>query len=433
MRTTTLLRTSSAVRAAPFLVAGALYFYFGGIASALQALDLRWPASSITTALYSVLPPIYALTAAVACFEGHRLRRLGTWQIGPTRSELSMAFRSLLTVFGVFAALVVALALTAVIVTDSGVDGYAAGALALPLVVLAGHTLLGYCVGRRVNALYAAPALAVGVQLVVGASVSYQTYWPRHISGRIAEVQFGEAYRPAVYLVTALPTVSVAVALALLLLTRLRRVTAAALALAVAAIGLLVPYRIVSDWNWRAPTAAGLAEVTCTGTAPTVCLPAAADVNAARLHTDTAAVLGKLADAGALPRVPERVSESKGEAAADSASSAADWHISLLSAASSDRRALAFSLTQQSVNWYCSQPDWEIVHYSTMWAMTKVGAGKLYLDWLRTEPEFRTTQEPELTAEVERVLTLSVSRQKAWFDDTVARACADSTISFRPR
>ncbi|MEU1600461.1 hypothetical protein ABZ468_48870 [Streptomyces sp. NPDC005708] len=432
MRTTTLLRTSAAVRTAPFLAAGCAYFFFVGIQPSLHFLGLDWPTRAVTFSLSSTLPPVYALTAAVACFEGHRLRKLRTWGIGPARSEPAIAARSLLAILGVFAVAVSAVPVVTLITTGSGIDGYALAALALPLVNIAGYALLGYSVGRRINALYAAPALAVSVQLLVGTSVSYLPYWPRHISGIVEPVGFGEAFEPVVFLTTTAATVAVGLAVALICLPTARRTVAVAAALSIAAVGFLVPYRITANWSFSAPTVAGLADTTCAGTAPKVCLPTVAGVDAAALQTRVSGVLTTLANAGAIPQVPTSVFEIKGAAKGERSSSAAFWRVNLIGAANGNEKDLAFALTMQSVNWFCSNPSWETMHYSTYWAMKKSGVDDRYLKWLRSEPEFKTAQEPQLTAEVGRVLKLPAAQQKSWYQDKIMQACAGSTMKFRP-
>ena len=89
------------------------------------------------------------------------------------------------------------------------------------------------------------------------------------------------------------------------------------------------------------------------------------------------------------------------------------------------KQALQENIALSVVGMPCAKPDWDALHYNTLWVARTTGVESEYLAWLSRETrQFSQGQSRgQLLAEMARVNKLPVQEQKAWYAEQLRHAC----------
>lgn len=266
--------------------------------------------------------------------------------------------------------------------------------------------------------------MAVAVFIGISFPLGTDSYWAHHVTGAIAWLGFGEAYSPAMTAAALLPTVCLAVACAVLAGPRRISVASVAVSLMIAVSGLLGAYGITKDWRSIAPAAQGLAPVTCAGDMPEVCLPSAGAEHIGQIQAELAEMTDKMRAKGIITEKPSRITDLTVADVQQLDTRGKHWALDLVPGNAD--KVLRENIPISVVGMPCAKPDWNALHYNTLWAARTTGVESEYLAWLSRETQqFGQGQSREqLLAEMARVSKLPVREQKTWYAERLRRACA---------
>jgi hypothetical protein len=423
MRFSSALRTHPAVLAFPVIGLFFAYVFLTSIRNIDRLIAVPWPAQAASYALHAPFPMAAAAVAALAAVEATRLRALGTWELGAARATWRIAVQPVLITVLSVAVLTAGVMAGGLWVVGVLPDVYVLQLMGIVVVLLTAHAVIGFVIGRRFHAMYAAPVVAVVVFVGISFPLGTDSYWAHHVTGSIGWVGFGEAYSLSMTVAAVLPTVCLAIACVILAGPRRIRVASVAVSLAIAVSGLLGAYGITKDWRSIAPAAEGLAPVTCEGAAPEVCLPAAGDEHIDEIQDRLTQMTDRLRAKGVIVRKPTRVTDVTVSGGREIDTSDAHWTLDLVPGDAD--RALGENIAIAVVGMPCAEPDWNTLHYNTLWAARTIGAEGEYLAWLSRETEGFTggQSRQQLLAEMERVDGLPVQKQKTWYAERLQQAC----------
>ncbi|MBL3669944.1 magnesium transporter [Streptomyces sp. M2CJ-2] len=423
MRFSSALRTHPAVLAFPVI---GLFFAFVFLTSTRhieRLIAVPWAAQVASYAVHAPVPMAAAAVAGLAAVEATRLRALGTWELGAARSTWRIAVQPIL--IAVLSLSVLTAGVTAGGLWVVGVlpDLYVLHLMAIVVVLLTAHAVIGFVIGRRFHALYAAPLVAVLVFIGISFPLGTDSYWAHHVTGSIAWLGFGEAYSPAMTAAALLPTVCLAVACVVLAAPRRIRVSSVATSLVIAVSGLLCAYGITKDWHSIAPAAKGLAPITCEGDTPEVCLPSAGSEHIREIQSELAEMTGQLQAKGVIIERPVRITDLTVADVQQLDTRGGHWALDLVPGNAD--KALRENIAIAVVGIPCAKPDWNALHYNTLWAARTIGVEGEYLAWLSRETQqFSQGQSRgQLLAEMDRVNKLPLQEQKTWYAERLRHAC----------
>ncbi len=423
MRFSSAFRTHSAVLAFPVVGLFFAYVFLTSTRHIDRLIAVPWPAQAASYAVHAPIPMAAAAVAGLAAVEATRLRALGTWELGAARSTWRIAAQPIL--IAVLSLSVLTAGVTAGGLWVVGVlpDLYVLHLMGIVVVLLTAHAVIGFVIGRRFHALYAAPLVAVMVFVGVAFPLGTESYWAHHVTGAITLLGFGEVYSPAMTAAALLPTVCLAVACVVLAASRRIRVASVAVSLVIAVGGLVAAYGITKDWRSIAPAAKGLAPVTCEGDMPEVCLPSAGSEHISEIQAELAEMTGKLQAKGIITERPTRITDLTVAEVQQRDTRGEHWALDLVPGDA--KQALQENIALSVVGMPCAKPDWDALHYNTLWVARTTGVESEYLAWLSRETrQFSQGQSRgQLLAEMARVNKLPVQEQKAWYAEQLRHAC----------
>ncbi|MGP3952178.1 DUF7224 domain-containing protein [Streptomyces sp. 7N604] len=416
MRLGTRLRTSSALRAAPFALALPLFYYFNG--SGQPPFDPYGHAPTITSyALAFATSFAYAVASALGAWEAGALKHGGIWQLAPFRSRYRIAAESLAPVIGLAWLMVLVPATLALARAQVWPTVASLGPLGVGLIVSVAHAVIGFAIGLKVPRTIASPVLAVMVWILVAFSRAMDSPWPRHLSGQHAEqLMFGEAATLAGLWPHVAFTGSLALAACLLWLRS--RLVAVVTALVVAAVGTTGAWAAVKDWDYNPKLAIGQTSIRCLPSEPgsglRVCMPAATSSALPDVRREALSVLEDFRSAG-VRRSPSLITDNLVYGRFAVPSTERTWRIPLTKAAKS--KQLRFQIVLKTVGFTCSRPDPALRRSAIAWAAHITGTGG---DWEKMRQAIGGGPSEE---EMKRIVELPHHEQAVWFTRTVRDAC----------
>ncbi|WP_327235315.1 magnesium transporter [Streptomyces sp. NBC_01317] len=415
MRFSTTLRTHAAVLAFPVTGFFFAYVFFTIKGRIGHFASLPWPAEVASYAIHAPVPLAAAAAAGLAAVEATRLRTLGVWEMGPARSALRVAVQPVLVVVLTMAGLIAGVTVGALSIAGVLPDAYVLQLFGMVVVLLTAHAVIGFVVGRRLHASYSAPLVSIAVFIGVSFPLGTSAWWTHHVTGAVGQVGFGEAYSAPMTIAAVLPTVCLALALVLAIGPRHIRIGAVAVSVLVAGSGLLGAYGITREWTSFAPAAKGLAPVTCQGRAPEVCMPTAGAGDLEEIQTDLSSMTRKLRTKGIIEEVPSRITDISVSDPRRLEAIGTEWSLDL--AAGSPAGIPWEDVAIVVVGMPCKNPNWNTLHYNTLWTARTMGVAGDYLGWLsRESSSFRKGKgEEELLTEMDRVDGLTLGEQKTWY------------------
>ncbi|UYQ63147.1 magnesium transporter [Streptomyces peucetius] len=423
MRFSTALRTHAAVPAFPVLGLFFCFVFLTTTRNIERLIAVPWPAQAASYAVHAPVPMAAAAAAALAAVEATRLRALGTWELGAARATWRIAVRPVLVT--VLSLTVLTAGVTAGGLWVVGVlpDLYVLQLMGIVVVLLTAHAVIGFVIGRRLHAMYAAPLVAVLIFVGISFPLGTDSHWAHHVTGSIGWVGFGEAYSLSMTVAAVLPTVCLALACVVLAGPRRIRVTSVAASLVIAAGGLLGAYGITKDWQAIAPAATGLAPVTCVGSTPEVCLPSAGAGHIRDIQTELGEMTSRLQARGIIAEKPARITDLTVADVRRTDTGGAEWTLDLVPGDTD--RVLRENIAIAVVGTPCAAPDWNALHHSTLWVARTTGVEGEYLAWLSRETQgFSQGQSREqLLAEMARVDGLPPQEQRTWYTERLRQAC----------
>lgn len=424
MKVRTLLRASSATRAAPFALGIVLvYFYFGsglppagtfGHAPALVA----WP-------LAATAPQAYAVAAALGAWEAGRLAKAEVWQLAPSRSRWVIAAQQMAPPVALAWAMLILGPLLAFLHFGTWPTIVSLGPLLTGFVLSAGFGIIGFGVGNLLPPIVAAPLTGLAVFIPVSWSWASGTWWLRHVSGLFGDVpSFGEA----IPLTTLTPPLLLVAGLALgtcaFWVRQAPMAVRAPLGAAIALLGTFSAYTWTHDWGPKPPSTSVNVALSCAGHRPEVCMPTKTADDLAAVRATTAKVIGDLREAG-VKITPERVTDSLAEGRDPRPSTPDVWHVGLTRA--SEAGALPSALLATAMQPPCAKPDVLQTRKLMLWGADIIGRGAAYQEWLAKESEPIPANTPQakqsVLTEVKNVLDKPTVSQQAWYVETMASAC----------
>ncbi|MFH8346730.1 hypothetical protein [Streptomyces sp. NPDC018045] len=425
MRLWSRVRSSSALWAAPFVVAIPVLYYIGG-ASKPAGEVYGYAPTVVSAPLYAAYAFAYAAVAALAAWESGRLKEAGVWRLAPARSRYRIAAGVLWPVV-VLGWLTVILPV-AVALVDYGVwpTEPSLRPVWLAVVVCLAHAVIGFAVGQWVPKAIAAPVLAIGVWVIVSYSVTLDPAWLRNVSGAFFnKLMLGEAVPYRVLLPHVLLTGSIALALALGWARLGKAVPRMVLALAVIASGSGAACAMAAEWGYTPPLLADQAPTACSGSAPRVCVPQTLSDSLEPAQREVAQVIRVFGAAG-VRLTPALVSDNvtQGRQAGERPSTARIWRPPLTAAAREGQ--LRYAVTVAAVVPPCPHPDPARLLAATLWATHLTGTQHS----LRKDVATNSTGAPDETVVQERAeqaydkaRELPEDQQAAWYRATLRAAC----------
>ncbi|MFD3575118.1 hypothetical protein [Streptomyces sp. NPDC058644] len=425
MRFRTRLRSSSALWAAPLALGVPVLYYLTG-ASRPESPDFGYAPTIVSAPLYYSYAIAYAIVSALSAWESGRLKEGGGLQLAPARSRYRVAAEMLWPVVALgwlmlITPVVLALADYRVWPTETSLRP-----LWLALVMCVGHAVIGYAVGAHAPKALAAPVMAVVVWAAVSYTVTFDTTWPRHVSGGyFNDFMFGEATSYGALLPHVLFTGSLACAIALGWARLSRTALRVGLALVVAVAGTGTAWAMTSSWGANPPLLTDQAPMTCVGKAPQVCVPTLFKDTLGPARTETDRILEDFRAAG-VKLAPRLVSDSvtEGRMEGSERATAHVWRPPLSSAVRSGD--LRYQLTVEAVTPPCRRPNRTRVVAASLWATKVTGTDHEYRALLRDfsagDPEEAALQE-RAEQEFKEGTRLPESRQGGWYRHTLRAAC----------
>lgn len=425
MRLWSRVRSSSALWAAPFVVAIPVLYYIGGASKPVGEVYGYAP-TVVSAPLYAAYAFAYAAVAALAAWESGKLKEAGVWRLAPARSRYRIAVGALwpVVVLGwltVMIPVVVALVDYGVWPTEPSLRP-----VWLAMTVCLAHAVIGCAVGQWVPKAIAAPVMAIGVWVTVSYSVTLDPAWLRNVSGAFFnKLMLGEAVPYRVLLPHVLLTGSIALALALGWARLGKVVLRMALALVVVAAGSGTACAMAADWSYTPPLLADQAPMACSGSAPRVCVPQALSGSLEPARREVGEVITAFGAAG-VRLTPTLVSDSltQGRQAGEHPPTARVWRPPLTAAAREGQ--LRYAVTVAAVVPPCSRPDPARMLAATLWATGLTGTQQD----LRKDIATNSTGAPDEMAVQDRAeqtyvktRNLPEDQQAAWYRATLRAAC----------
>lgn len=423
MKLRTRLRSSSALWAAPFGLALALFYYFMVTADALSSGGYGYAPTLVAYPLSSMYPFAYALAAALGAWESSRLARGGIWELGPTRSRFRVAGETLGPVVGLAWLMLVLPVAIAFVQLGGGLPTLESlRPLLMALSVCVAHAVLGFAVGLWVRAEIAAPVLAVGVYLAVAFPVASETFWWRHVVGQYPHtLSFGEVATWTSMAAQALPTCGVALGIASLWLSSWKFGQRLVLSVLLVAVSTLTAWSLTRTWGPVPPVDSGEVAMTCVGQNPKVCMPDATAQRIATVRDDVRMVLGRLRDAG-IDASPTVVTDTLQNGRYPKTSTDHTWRLSLTSG---ERKGIVrYQVVRASVNFPCARPELSDTRMAVAWAASKAGEEEPLENLLAEDPFYGTQDQKKLRETLAEVGSMPAAEQLDWYESTLDRACA---------
>ncbi|MBT2367067.1 magnesium transporter [Streptomyces sp. ISL-10] len=424
MRFSSALRTHPAVLAFPVIGLFFTYVFLTSTRNIEPLIAVPWPAQAASYAVHAPVPMAAAAVAGLAAVEATRLRALGTWELGAARATWRIAVQPVLITVLSLSVLTAGVTAGGLWVVGVPPDLYVLHLMGIVVVLLTAHAVIGFVIGRRLHALYAAPLVSVAVFIGISFPLGTDSYWAHHVTGSISWVGFGEAYSLSMTAAAVLPTVCLALACVVLAGPRRIGVASVAASLVIAVSGLLGAYGIAKDWRSIAPAAKGLAPVTCEGGTPEVCLPSAASGHIGEIQAGLADMTARLQARGIIAEKPTRITDITVADIQQLDTTGEHWTLGGLVPGNADK-VLRENIAIAVVGIPCERPDWNTLHFNTLWAARTTGVESDYLAWLSRETqEFSQGQSREqLLAEMAGVSKLSPQEQKTWYAERLRHAC----------
>ncbi|MFE6714154.1 hypothetical protein [Streptomyces sp. NPDC057695] len=267
MRLMTLLRTSSAARAAILLIPW-LVSYSAQISQWVTTGYWESVAAQSSFLLGFTVPAC----AACAAWEGARIRRSGILASTPVRSPLAIALSVVIPVL-VLGLIAVLLPLLMLLPYAQGIPGGATFAIVgLELLLVTAHSFLGYAAGFVLPRLLAAPAVLMATWLWMAYPAALEPFWLRQLNGHNLNECCSLDQVVADRAVVAPALVAGGLLLAALIWIRGRRFAARALAPVVVALGLTAGAVIGMPLGYKAGSPRAASELTCDSGTPAICL-----------------------------------------------------------------------------------------------------------------------------------------------------------------
>ncbi|MER5714720.1 hypothetical protein [Streptomyces sp. NPDC002132] len=361
----------------------------------------------------------YATAAGLSCWESGRLNSARIWALAPARSRYRIAANVLAPVIALSW---LVLLLPAAVSLARSATLPSLDSLRLPLaamVICVAHAVLGFAVGFRVPRVIATPILAVGDWLLVAFTRAMLPYWPRHVSGQFGSVGFGEVPQFVTAAVPLMLAGGVAVGLMILWLPFGWRAVRIALAAVVAVAGVLGAQRTAANWSATPPITTGNVAMTCTGSAPRMCVPEFNARYLPQVQRDTAEALNVLRKAGATSAQPRLITDGYVDGRRQKTSTDTEWHILLTDQV--PRGDAVYQIVVRALKFRCEEVDVRTAHSAWLWGAMKTGQEKAYRMRREQEGLDPTARELErqVTADVARVLKESPAEQTAWIRRTL--------------
>jgi hypothetical protein len=397
-----LRRTPAFILALPTLVVTALFLRQ---ATAPDTYGIAWLAQAASAV--GIIAPV---CAALAAWEGSRLRRGGALRLAPSRSEWQIGVRALLPValLGVVAIAGATLLLLAhgprLVLSDFRV-------LTVPLAVVGGHSALAYAAGRRLPAVFVVPGALVLSWFVVAYSIAIEPLWVRHLTGTLIDC-CDVATVPARGALIAPIVIGVAACLAAaVVLTGAPALARAGVAGGVLALAIGFGTTLVSDLGSEPTEPRRADDLRCSGDAPRVCIFPEDEAAAPLVRRRAQIVYERLTAAGV--RVPDVVSEARPR-------SAADWSIGVVPGTTADAvdATLVYGLLPSYPS--CAHgdapyPGFEAYRPVAMWLARTAGVTTGAID---------SAAEPRDHRELDVVRQLPHHAQLAWYRANVGAIAA---------
>lgn len=283
--------------ATPWLVLPALFYISLYIGDVTYTVPSHYGVESGEMAAFA-MAVIAPAAAGAAAWEAGRYRLLGPIRTTSPRNPLVRLLRAVTPALILYLSLAVAALVFARNATGAWPDGAGWLAVAHLIVLPLGWTMIGWCAGLALPRSVAAPLAAIGCWTWLAMSHAITNPSLRHLGGFIDGGSTVTDIRdPAVYLIPWGVVAGLAVA-AWLLTSPYRRLLKATIGAVTAAATLVTGYVAVSDWGYRPPTHPRAVTMSCTGQAPTVCVPPEYQPYAEQLRRDAMGPLSRLKAAG---------------------------------------------------------------------------------------------------------------------------------------
>lgn len=261
-----IVRTSSALRAAPVLIVWIL-MYSGKLTGSIT--DGYWP--SVTAQSTFLLNFIAPAVAACGAWEALKVRQSAVLNTAPVRSRTTIALWALAPVL-VLGTVCVLLGLALFTPQASGLPGWSTVLiLGVELLVVLAHAAIGYAIGLALPRLLGVPTALVASFLWMAYPSTLDVFWVRQLNGRNLTECCALDEVPATRAVGAAALAVFGLIAAAWLWTQLRgtrRLTAVVALAATTAVGAW----IAAPLGYSAAQARPTGEQTCTTTTPRVCL-----------------------------------------------------------------------------------------------------------------------------------------------------------------
>ncbi|MGW2767442.1 hypothetical protein [Streptomyces sp. NPDC001275] len=425
MRILTLVRSSTALPALLPALGLTLSFYF----FSTHAQVVYWPYPYAPTLVQRSIEQVYALSyalvSAASAWQGARYKESRVSELAPYRRGWTIVAWALAPVVAVgWLMLLVPVAL-AFAERPTWPTPDSLPPLLLGMALCAAHGVIGFVVGQRLKPALAVPVMACAVFLLVSYPHAMEPFYLRHMSGEyFAHIGFAETATADSMVAQLLPTLSLAVA-ASLTWVRGHTLLRTALGIAVCASATLVSYSIVKDWNYNPRVNIGAVEVTCTGTAPEVCLPKNAGKDTKEISGEVGRTFALLKRYQVVDAPPKRVEEALdyGRFTPDNTKETAYL---LLSTAKQQNRISA-DIINTYVKFPCEAPQPTLRRAALLWLENKTGTMSSYQQIAAGDPFYSPAQHREVLRAVTEVSGKPEAEQVAWYRMISRSACEGAT------
>ncbi|WP_320776465.1 hypothetical protein [Streptomyces sp. CRN 30] len=425
MRLLTVLRTSSAMWAAPVALMLPVFYFIVGHGD-LEAYHGYAP-SVVSHTLLPDYSFAYAVVSGLSAWESGRLVLARVWESAAARSRYRIALDVLAPVVVLGWLMLLLPVAMALIVAHSAPTPAALRPLALALLMCVAHAVIGFGIGLRVARFVAVPLLLVIVWVLTAFSVTYDEMWPRHLSGRYPMgLEFGEVTSMISLVPHILLTGGLALGVALLWSRRATAVLRSTLAAVIAVGGIWGAYAMVHDWGHNAPVLTRQAPMTCVGTAPRLCMPSATAQNIMETREQAASVLERLRGAGVEP-IPTLVTDTLQDGGTTGALTSTTLRIPLTEAV--ETGTVRSRVLNGTVRFSCARPDASDAYAVYMWASEVTGQGDIYRSRLTSAATSDAKAEAAVdlaAGTVSDIRKKSTADQSRWYARTLAHACEQS-------
>ncbi|MFJ8862957.1 hypothetical protein ACIRD8_31600 [Streptomyces sp. NPDC102451] len=422
MKPLTLIRSSSALRAAPVALLLVFAYYATDLGDDLRLDPLGYSATVVDSVLRNLMPVAFAVASGLAAWEARKLGASGVWRLGALRSRYTVAALHLCPVVALAWLLLILPTLCALAQKQVVPDPPGLTLLAFALVLCVAHGIVGFALGAAIGHIAVVPIIAVTDFLAIGWSTGLSIPWPRHLTGLFAgKMMFGELPTPAAIAAPLLLAVGSACAAALLwapVNRWLRGAVAAALVFACA----FGSFSLVSNWSYIGPRSTGHGTLTCAGQSPRICLPEARAEHISALTEEAEATLETLRRAG-LPAAPASLTDTSLNVRYPEPSTKDRWNVPL--GAGEATGTVPYQIAREAVRFECAPPATSPARLVYYWVSSKIGQPDTYLKRLSSEPDFTAQERSRLQERVAEVLQLSKAQQLGWYEKTVAEACEE--------